>query len=438
MTQLEQARKGIITPEMEAVARSEHIAPELLRERMSRGLVIIPKNTRHKDCRSTGIGLGLRTKVNANIGTSSEHCLVEEEIKKLAVSMEAGTDTVMDLSTGGEIDDIRRTLIERSPIPLGTVPIYQCVVELLREGKEIRDLDEARIVDTVRRHAESGVDFITIHCGLTARAVKKMRKSRIMDVVSRGGSFIVSWIRAHGKENPFYTAYDKLIEIALEYDVSFSLGDGLRPGCIHDATDNLQIDELLVLGELRDRAVEAGVQLMIEGPGHVPMTEIQTNVQLEKTICKGAPFYVLGPVVTDVAPGYDHIVGAIGGAMAAWYGADFLCFLTPSEHLRLPSIEDTRAGVIATRIAAHAGDIAKGIPGAMDWDNEMSRARQARDWEKMFALALDGQRARDIRISDPAKSPDVCTMCGDLCSMKQEEESSKKETPETTFKDPTL
>ena len=438
MTQLQAACKDLITPEIKAVAQSEHVQPDVLRERISQGLVVIPKNIRHKNSQPTGIGLGLRTKVNANIGTSSEHSILEEEIRKLKIAMEAGTDTVMDLSTGGDLDHIRQTLIERSPIPLGTVPIYQCVVELLKEGKEIGDLDEARILDTVRRHAQSGVDFITIHSGLTMRAVKKMKKSRIMDVVSRGGSFIVNWIRAHGKENPFYSSYDKLIEIALEYDVTFSLGDGLRPGCIHDATDNLQIDELLVLGELRDRAVEAGVQVMIEGPGHVPMTEIQTNVQLEKTICKGAPFYVLGPVVTDVAPGYDHIVGAIGGAMASWYGADFLCFLTPSEHLRLPGIEDTRMGVIATRIAAHAGDIAKGIAGALEWDNEMSRARQARDWEKMFTLALDGQKARDIRLSDPAKSADVCTMCGDLCSMKQAEESVEKETRKTSFKDPTL
>jgi phosphomethylpyrimidine synthase len=437
MTQLESALNGVITPEMESVAQSEKISPEILRDRIAQGSVVILRNINHKQCRPTGIGLGLRTKVNANIGTSSEHCNLEEEIEKLDASIDAGTDTVMDLSTGGNLDHIRKILIEHAPIPLGTVPIYQCIVDLMDQGKQIRDLNESRILDTVRRHAESGVDFITIHSGLTARAVQKMRKGRIMDVVSRGGSFIVNWIRTNGKENPFYTCYDKLIEIALEYDITFSLGDGLRPGCLHDASDNIQMDELLILGELRDRAVEAGVQTMIEGPGHIPLPQIQMNVQLEKSICKGAPFYVLGPLVTDVAPGYDHMVGAIGGALAAWYGADFLCFLTPSEHLRLPTIADTREGVIATRIAAHAGDIAKGIPGALEWDNEMSRARQKRDWEGMFRLALDGRRAREFHLSDPTKSSDVCTMCGDLCSMKQAENLPDNKS-NGTFQEPTL
>ena len=432
MTQLEQALKGRITPEMEAVARAEHVEPDILRDRISRGYVVIPKNRNHAEARPTGIGLGLHTKVNANLGTSSEHSVIEEEIGKIDISIESGADTVMDLSTGGELDSIRRTLIEHSPVPLGTVPIYQCVVELMREGKEIRDLDEARIIETVKRHAESGVDFITIHCGLSARAVNKMeKKARIMEVVSRGGSFITNWIRSNGRENPFYTCYDELIAIAREYDVTFSLGDGLRPGCLHDATDDLQVDELLVLGELQQRALEAGVQVIIEGPGHVPLSEIQTNVQMEKTICHGAPFYVLGPLVTDVAPGYDHIVGAIGGALAAGIGADFLCFLTPSEHLRLPTVEDTRMGVIATRIAAHVGDLTKGLPGAREWDDAMSRAREQRDWEKMFELALDSRRAREYRLSSPTKNVDVCTMCGDLCSMKQAKSPREKEEQET-------
>lgn len=435
MTQLLSAKKGIITPEMKASAAAEKIDAEILRKRIAEGVAVLPKNKKHENCRATGIGLGLKTKVNANLGTSREHCDLEEEIRKLEVSIEAGADTVMDLSTGGNLDDIRKILISRSPVPLGTVPIYQCVVDLMNEGKSAAELDEARIIDTVLRHAESGVDFITIHCGLTKRAVKKMdRKTRIMDVVSRGGSFLVSWIRAHGKENPFYTCYDQLIEIALEYDMTFSLGDGLRPGCLHDASDDLQFDELLVLGELRDRAVEAGVQVMIEGPGHVPLADVQSNIILQKTICKGAPFYVLGPLVTDVAPGYDHIAGAIGGAMAAAYGADFLCFLTPSEHLRLPTVEDTREGVIATRLAAHAGDIAKGIGGARDWDDEMSRARRNRDWERMYELALDPLRAKAYHSSAlPAKDKDVCTMCGDLCSIKQAEKSLSK-----SLEDPTL
>ena len=439
MTQLEQARKGVISPEMKAVAEKERIPAEILAKRVADGLVVIPKNSNHVDCQPTGIGQGLHTKVNANLGTSPEHSNLDEEIQKIETSREAGTDTVMDLSTGGDLDAIRKTLISHAPLPFGTVPIYQCVVELLADGKQIPDLDEKRIIETVRRHAESGVDFITIHCGVSARAVEKMnREKRIMDVVSRGGSFLVNWIRANGKENPFYSCYDRLIEIAREYDVTFSIGDGLRPGCLHDATDNLQIDELLVMGELRDRAVEAGVQVMIEGPGHVPLTEIQSNVQLEKKICKGAPFYVLGPLVTDVSPGYDHIAGAIGGALAAGFGADFLCFLTPSEHLRLPTIEDTRLGVIATRIAAHAGDIAKGIPGARDWDDEMSRARAERDWEKMFALALDRRRAKEYRTSAPTRNVDVCTMCGDLCSIKRADQSKDKNTQKKTFIDPTL
>lgn len=439
MTQLESAKSGYVTADMKNVAKTEHIDPERLKELVAKGLVVIPINKKHQ-CRPTGIGKMCSTKVNANIGTSQEHCNPDEEILKLEASVDAGADTIMDLSTGGDIDAIRRELIRRCPVPLGTVPIYQCVVELLAEGKKIRDLDESRIIDTVQRHAESGVDFITIHSGLTKRAVEKMSgKKRIMDVVSRGGSFIVNWIRANGGENPFYTVYDKLIEIALDYDITFSLGDGLRPGCLHDATDELQLDELLVIGELRDRAVDAGVQVMVEGPGHVPLHQVEANVDLEKAVCKGAPFYVLGPLVTDVAPGYDHIAGAIGGAVAAARGADFLCFLTPSEHLRLPTVEDTRAGVIATRIAAHAGDIAKGIPGARDWDDQMSRARHNRDWETMFKLAIDGPLAKSMREAAPTKNRDVCSMCGDLCSIKQSEQSEEKtSSDDESLADPTL
>jgi phosphomethylpyrimidine synthase len=419
MTQLSAATRGEITAEMQQVSRDEKLDAAALRDVIAAGKVVIPHNKKRAGCRIIGIGAQLRTKINANIGTSQEHCDLREELEKLRVAVEAGTDTIMDLSTGGAIDHIRRTLIEHSPVPVGTVPIYQAAVELLHEGKEIAELDEQRIVETIRKHAEDGVDFITIHCGLTLNAVRKMdRKWRIMDVVSRGGSLLVRWMRENGKENPFYTAYDKIIEIAREYDVTFSLGDGLRPGCIHDATDGIQLDELLVLGELRDRAVEAGVQVMIEGPGHVPLSEVRTNVQIEKKVCKGAPFYVLGPLVTDVAPGYDHIVSAIGGAIAAAAGADFLCFVTPSEHLRLPTVEDVREGVVASKIAAHVGDLEKGIAGAEEWDAEMSRARQRRDWEQMFALALDPVRPRAYREESHPASSDVCTMCGELCSMK--------------------
>jgi phosphomethylpyrimidine synthase len=419
MTQLIAATRGEVTPEIQQIGRDEKIDAAALRDLVAAGKVIIPHNRKRRNCTIIGIGAGLRTKINANIGTSQDHCNLNEELEKLRVAVEAGADTVMDLSTGGAIDQIRKVLIENSPVPVGTVPIYQAAVQLMNEGKTIADLDERRILETIRKHAEDGVDFITIHCGVTLNTVRKMdRKWRIMDVVSRGGSLLVRWMREHGKENPFYTAYDKIIEIAREYDVTFSLGDGLRPGCIHDATDGIQLDELLVLGELRDRAVEAGVQVMIEGPGHIPLGEVRANVQIEKKVCKGAPFYVLGPLVTDVAPGYDHIVSAIGGAIAAAEGADFLCFVTPSEHLRLPTVEDVREGVIASKIAAHIGDLEKGIAGAEEWDAEMSRARQQRDWQRMFALALDPQRPRAYRSESQPASADVCTMCGDLCSMK--------------------
>jgi phosphomethylpyrimidine synthase len=419
MTQYEQARSGQITDEMRAVSQAEGIQPERLRQLVAEGKVVIPKNHNHTNSSCVGIGASLRTKVNANIGTSQDRCNLNEELEKLRAALEAGADTAMDLSTGGEINTIRKIILEHAAVPLGTVPIYQMVVELLRAGKAIEDLSEQMIVETIEKHAADGVDFITIHSGLTLNALRKMkRKDRIMNVVSRGGSFLVRWMHAHGKENPFFTAFDKIIEIARQYDVTFSLGDGLRPGCIHDATDNIQLDELLVLGELRDRALDAGVQVMIEGPGHIPLGEIKTNVQVEKKVCKGAPFYVLGPLVTDVAPGYDHIVSAIGGAIAAAEGADFLCFVTPSEHLRLPTVEDVRMGVIASKIAAHIGDIEKQVPGACEWDDALSRAREQRDWEKMFALALDPKRPKQYRYESMPKSGDVCTMCGDLCSMK--------------------
>ena len=419
MTQYDKARSGQITDEMRAVSQAEGIDSERLRHLIAEGKVIIPRNRNHEKSSCVGIGTSLRTKVNANIGTSQDRCNLNEELEKLRVAIEAGTDTVMDLSTGGEINTIRKIMLKQSTVPVGSVPIYQMVVELLHAGKNIDDLTEQIILATIEKHAADGIDFITIHSGLTLNAVRKMkRRDRIMNVVSRGGSFLVRWMQTHRKENPFLTAYDKIIEIAKEYDVSFSLGDGLRPGCIHDATDNIQLDELLVLGELRDRAIDAGVQVMIEGPGHIPLGEIKTNVQIEKKVCKNAPFYVLGPLVTDVSPGYDHIVSAIGGAIAAAEGADFLCFVTPSEHLRLPTVEDVRLGVITSKIAAHIGDIEKNLPGAREWDDAMSRAREQRDWEKMFTLALDPKRPKQYRTESLPKSSDVCTMCGDLCSMK--------------------
>jgi len=419
MTRIITARQGKITEEIEESAKEEHIDTEILRQSIADGTVVLIRNTNHKNAKLVAIGKNLKTKVNANIGTSMDYCNIKEELKKVEVAIEAGTDTIMDLSTGGDLDLIRKMIIEHSTVPVGTVPIYQAVVEILREGKTIPDLDESKILDVIRRHLESGVDFITVHCGLLLRAVKRMENTgRIMNVVSRGGSFLVNWMRVHNQENPFYTYYDRILEIAKEFDVTLSLGDGLRPGCIHDSTDGLQVDELLVHGELRDRAVEAGVQVMVEGPGHIPLSEISANVLMEKRICKGAPFYVLGPLPTDIAPGYDHITSAIGGAIAASAGADFLCFVTPSEHLRLPIIEDIREGVIATRIAAHIGDIEKGYPQASERDDSMAYARQERNWERMFTLSIDPVRAKEFYHSRPAHSQDACTMCGDLCSMK--------------------
>lgn len=428
MTQLLKARQGIITQEIKSIAKEEQLSEQEILKLVADGLVVIPANKNHKGVRAVGVGKGLRTKVNANIGTSAEHCNIEEELEKVKVSIEAGADTLMDLSTGGDLDVIREKIISKCEIPVGTVPIYHVAVDVIRKGKMISELNEEIILEIIERHGRQGVDFITIHSGLTMRAVKKMKtEKRFMNVVSRGGSFIVNYIRKNGKENPFYTAFDKILDIAREYDITLSLGDGLRPGCLHDATDSLQIDELLILGELRDRAVDAGVQVMIEGPGHVPLGEIPMNIMLEKKICKGAPFYVLGPLPTDITPGYDHITGAVGGAIAAASGADFLCFLTPSEHLRLPTVEDVREGVIATRVAANIGDLEKKYKPALERNEQMALARERRDWDKMFELAIDPVKARKFRESAPTKNPDVCTMCGDLCSMKLQADADKHE-----------
>lgn len=439
MTQLLMARRGEISPEVAAAAKNENVSPESLRDLIKEGFAVLPHNKNHKNYKPVAIGKNLLTKVNANFGTSKDFCSLDVELQKLDAAIGAGADSIMDLSTGGNLDLIRRKIIERSIVPVGTVPIYQAVVEILSEGKSIPELTENKILDVIKRHADSGVDFITIHSGLTMRSVKKMgRGDRIMNVVSRGGSFIVNWIKTNGKENPFYTAFDKILEIALLYDITLSLGDGLRPGCIHDATDGLQIDELIVLGELRDRAFDAGVQVMIEGPGHVPLSEITANVLIEKKICKGAPFYVLGPLPTDISPGYDHITGAIGGAIAASAGADFLCFLTPSEHLRLPTVEDVREGVIASKIAAHIGDLEKKNKAAIEADNKMAYAREMRDWEAMFSLAIDPVRAKEYHSSSLPATADACTMCGELCSMRLAEQTKKTKMPENSEEAPTL
>jgi phosphomethylpyrimidine synthase len=419
MTQILEARKGNITPEMEAVARSEGVNTDQVLEGVANGTIVITRNRVHTSITPLGVGRGLRTKVNANIGTSKDRMSISDEIDKLKAAVASGADAVMDLSTGGPIVGIRREILRHSTVAIGTVPIYQAAVETVEAGRSIVQMDPEALFRVIEEQCAEGVDFITVHCGVTRGSVERLqRQGRVMDVVSRGGAFHLEWILVNDAENPLYAQYDRLVAIAKTYDVTLSLGDGMRPGCLADATDRAQIEELITLGELRDVAVEAGVQVMIEGPGHVPLNQVETNIRIQKELCKGAPFYVLGPLVTDVAPGYDHITSAIGGAIAGAAGADFLCYVTPSEHLRLPDLEDVKQGVIASRIAAHAADIAKGVKGAMDWDREMARRRKALDWKGQIEIAIDPERARKLRESSMPKESDVCSMCGEFCSMK--------------------
>lgn len=419
MTQIESARKGRITPEMRAVARAEQIDVELLLRRVAEGAVVIPKNSGRELRRLCGVGQGLRTKVNANIGTSPDFDNLDDELAKLDAAIEAGADAVMDLSTGGDLAAIREAIISKCPVPLGTVPIYDAAVTIARERGSVTKITAEDILSTIDFHAKQGVDFVTVHCGITRETIARLREQgRIADVVSRGGAFLVTWMLANDKENPLYERYDDVLDIACRYDVTLSLGDGLRPGCLSDATDRAQVQELLTLGELVRRARNAGVQAMVEGPGHVPLDQIEANIILEKRLCEGAPFYVLGPIVTDIAPGYDHITSAIGGAIAASSGADFICYVTPSEHLGLPTPEDVREGVIAARIAGHSADIVKGVKGAIDWDNEMARARKSRDWSRQIELAIDPGAAAKIREMRQGSSDEVCSMCSEFCAMK--------------------
>jgi phosphomethylpyrimidine synthase len=418
-TQFARARRGESTPEMEAVARAEGVDLQTLMQGVAQGKVVVLANKGHRGIRPIGIGQGLTVKVNANIGTSSDHADPAEELQKLEVAIEAGADTVMDLSTGGDIDAIRRLILERSPLPVGTVPIYQAAIEVAERKSGIVQMTPDDIFEVIERHAKDGVDFVTVHCGVTLSTLERLKaQGRITDIVSRGGAFLATWMIYNEQENPLYEHFDRLVEIAQQYDVTLSLGDGLRPGCLADATDRPQIQELLLLGELTERAWQEEVQVMIEGPGHVPLDQVATNVQLEKQLCKGAPFYVLGPLVTDVAPGYDHIVCAIGGALAAYHGADFLCYVTPAEHLKLPTPEDVREGVIATRIAGHAADVARGLAKARAWDDEIARARKALDWERQIQLSIDPHKARRYRQESRPQMDEVCTMCGKFCAIK--------------------
>ena len=411
MTQLLKARDKIVTPEMVEAARFEGLDPEQIMASVASGSVVIPKNKR-RTFRALGIGEGLSTKINANIGTSPRRTDSAEEMDKLKVAVEAGAHAVMDLSTGGDLEKFRKNIIDASPVMVGTVPIYQAAA-----GKSFVDIEAEELFGAIEGHARSGVDFITVHCGVTRDLLPMIldQKERIMGIVSRGGGLITAWMQKHDRENPLYEEFDRLLEICVDYDVTLSLGDGLRPGSVLDATDQLQMAELFTLGKLAKRSFERGVQVMIEGPGHVPLDQIALNVQLQKKICNNAPFYVLGPLTTDIAPGYDHITSAIGGAVAAAAGVDFLCYVTPAEHLRLPTVDDVREGVIAARIAAHSGDIVKGVKGAIDKDRKMSEARKRLDWESMYALSIDPERARKLRQESEAYGEDVCTMCGEFC-----------------------
>jgi len=407
--------------EFEELAKREGVSPQFLKEGIEKGTIVVPFNRkRRREVRLIGIGEGLRTKVNANIGSSPDLSSLDLELKKLKAAIEAGTDTVMDLSVSDNLDEIREAIIAESSVPVGTVPIYEAAVKSKNLKKSFVELSVKEIFNSIERHLKDGVDFITVHCGVTQRALQRLKESpRLTGIVSRGGSLLAEWMKFNNKENPLYEYYDELLDMAKEYGVTLSLGDGLRPGSLADATDSAQISELLIVGELIQRAREAGVQAMVEGPGHIPISEIEANVIMEKKVCNGAPFYVLGPIVTDIAAGYDHITSAIGGALAAFYGADFLCYVTASEHLGLPVVEEVREGVIATRIAAHAADVAKGIGEAKEWDYKLSKARGMLDWGEMLKMSIDPKRAREIYSRFPSKTKGVCTMCGEYCAIKK-------------------
>ena len=416
-TQVEAARAGVITTQVAQVAQQEGLQPETVAAGVAAGRIVIPANPAHRALDARGIGEGLRIKVNANLGTSSRQPELEVELTKLRAALDAGTDTVMDLSTGGDPDAVRRAIIAECPLPIGTVPVYQAAIEAIANRGGIRDMAPDDLFEVIERHTADGVDFLTLHCGVTRSIVSYIDQSgRLTGIVSRGGAFLACWIKATGCENPLYEDYDRVLEIARRYDVTLSLGDGLRPGCLADATDRAQIEELVVLGELVERAREAGVQAMVEGPGHVPLDQVAANVVLEKQLCKGAPFYVLGPLVTDIAPGYDHITSAIGGALAGMAGADFLCYVTPSEHLALPGPEDVREGVIAARIAAHAADVVRLGARARQRDDDMARARRALDWQKQFELSVNPAHAR--KLYERGGAVGACSMCGDYCVFK--------------------
>lgn len=415
-TQMDAARKGIITKEMEIAAKKENMDVKELMEYMAKGQVIIPCNKLHTSIEPNAIGSMLKTKINVNLGISRDWKDMDMEIEKVNNAVKMGAESIMDLSSYGDTRTFRKRLTKECPAMIGTVPIYDAVVYY---HKPLKEITSKEWIDIVRMHAEDGVDFMTIHCGINKATAGRFKANRrLTNIVSRGGSIIFAWMEMTGEENPFYEHYDEILDICREYDITMSLGDACRPGCLKDASDISQIEELVTLGELTARAWEKDVQVMVEGPGHMPMNQIAANMEIQKTICKGAPFYVLGPLVTDIAPGYDHITAAIGGAIAAASGASFLCYVTPAEHLRLPSLDDVKEGIIASRIAAHAADIAKGVKGAIEWDHQMSLARKKLDWEEMFDICIDPEKARRYRAEAKPEKEDTCSMCGNFCAVK--------------------
>ena len=415
-TQMDAAKKGIITREMEIVANKESKNPEEIRSLVAEGKVAIPANINHKSLSPEGVGQGLKTKINVNLGISKDCCDCDRELEKVRTALDMGAEAIMDLSNYGKTAEMRKAIVNMSTAMLGTVPIYDA---LGYYDKDLKNLTSKEFLEVVEKHGQDGVDFVTIHAGLNREAVETVKRNkRLTNIVSRGGSLLFAWMEINNAENPFFEYYDELLDICAKYDITLSLGDALRPGSINDASDASQIKELITLGELTKRAWEKNVQVIIEGPGHMALNEIEANMVMQKRLCHGAPFYVLGPLVTDVAPGYDHITSAIGGAIAATYGADFLCYVTPAEHLRLPNLDDMKEGIIASKIAAHAADIAKGVKNARSWDNEMSKARADLNWERMFDLAIDSAKARRYRAESKPHDEESCSMCGKMCSMR--------------------
>ena len=418
MTQLELAKKNKISPQMRFASKSEGMPVDVLKNRIREGRIVLIKNIKRK-INPCAVGEGLRTKVNANIGTSQDRPRIKAELEKMRMAIQHGADAIMDLSSGGDLKKIRKAILKGSSVAVGTVPIYEAAIKAHKKRGRISRMTKEDILETLDEQAQDGVDFFTIHAGITQNTLERLnKKKRLMNVVSRGGSFLVEWMIKNKKENPMYDHFEDILKIARKYDITISLGDGMRPGSLIDATDRPQIQELILLGELAEKARRRNVQVIIEGPGHIPIDQIESNVIIQKKMCNNAPFYVLGPLVTDVAPGYDHIVSAIGGAIAAYHGADFLCYVTPSEHLRIPDKDDVKNGVIASRIAAHAADIAKGVPRALDWDRAISKSRAARDWKAQIKMSIDPARSKELRKSSISKNSDACTMCSSYCSMK--------------------